>query len=621
MAFDGVTLKAIADELRSQLTLARIDRVVQPEREEIHLLLRQPGRSCRLLISAHPERARIHLASEGKPNPSTPPLFCMVLRKHLEGGRVAGIEQPGLERVLSIRIEATNELGDPVKRALICEFMGKHSNIILLDEATNQILDGIRRYSFASSRYREVLPDRPYLAPPDQGKVSLLELDPNDGSLSRMLLAEAWNRPVWRLLFERLDGLSPLLARELVIRAGLDQNATLEGCGDYEFNRLGQAVGWLKETLLTSSYRPNLVLKNSPEPEPLGLDSQIAEYSVVPLQQFEDRRYRVVTFRGPSEMLEGYHQTRQRQIQWEKMRQELERVLDNSLEKAGLKLARREDSLRQIQRAEEFKLKGDLIMTYLYRIRPGMEEITLPGFDESRPQEIAISLSPQLTAVQNAQSYYQRYGKARRGLDAVNHYLEESRREIEYLETVSQSLTMSTTLKELEEIREELTEQGYLRRSSLPGQPARGRKPGKDRSKPKPEDGSLPDQYLSSDGYLLLVGKNNRQNDLLTMKLARREDTWLHAKDIPGAHVIIRAQREDRNGHPDSDIPPKTLEEAAQLAAYFSRGRHSSTVNIDYTQRRHVRKPGGFPPGKVIYDNHRTLLVRPEISPNLKKTD
>lgn len=611
MALDGVMLKAIADELRRELASARIDRVMQPERDEIHLLLRLPGRNLRLLLSAQPEQARMHLVKEAKPNPSSAPLFCMVLRKHLEGGRIAGIEQPRLDRLLRINIESTNELGDPVKRTLVCEIMGKHSNIILLDTDTNQIIDGIRRYSHSLSRYREVLPDRPYLAPPDQGKKDLMSLDLSGNTLTRMLLDKPWHTLVWRAVFELIEGLSPLLAKELVVRSGLAYHSTLEECGDYDFNRLHQSLRWLQEVLRIGAYEPNLVIRNTPDGREMSLNTQVVEFSAVPLKQYEGEEYLVVNYHSPSELLESYYRIRRLQSRWRESYQELARTLQNSLEKAYSKLGLREDSLKQIRRAEEYKHLGDLVMTYLYMIEPGMEEIRVPDLTDGR--EIIIPLAPLLSPVQNAQEYYRRYGKARRSLNTVKHYWELSRQEVGYLESVSQSLTMAGTLQELQEIKDELSEQGYLRRRAAPGKARKDKKPGrKDAVKKEKEPNLSPTRFLSSDGCEIYVGKNNRQNDFVTMKLARKGDIWLHAKDMPGAHVIIRTRTKSESDNAGT-VPTRTLEEAAQLAAYFSRGRHSSSVNVDYTLRRYVRKPGGAPPGYVIYDHYRTLLVKPLI--------
>lgn len=612
MAFDGVMLRAVSTELQRELLGARIDRVLQPERDEIHLLLRQPGKSLRLLLSAQPEEARLHLTRQVKPNPSSPPLFCMVLRKHLEGGKITALEQPGLERVLRIRVDSTSELGDPVKRTLVCEIMGRHSNIILLDEASGQIIDGIRRYSHEVSRHREVLPDRPYVAPPDQGKIDLLSMDGSGERLTRILLDMPEPGPLWRALFEKIEGLSPLLARELVCRSGLTPQTSIEECGAYEFDRLNQAVRWLQETVLAGSFQPNLVTGNTPAAGELDLNTRLVEFAAVPLLQYAGEDYRICCYESPSELLEACYRIRQLQRRWRGLYQELSRVIQASREKAFGKLALRQDSLRQIEQAEEFKRQGDLIMTFLYRIKPGMEEIRLPDLYGSE-EEISISLSPLLTPIQNAQEYYRRYSRARRSQAVVKRYLEESRQEVEYLESVGQALAMASTLQELQEIREELVEQGYLRAPSDQAKKSKRKgKPLKDKDKEKITEVS-PARFLSSDGYEILVGKNNRQNDFLTMKLARKGDIWLHAKDLPGAHVVIRVRSRQPAEGGDLPVPDRTLMEAAGLAAYFSRGRHASKVSVDYTRRQNVRKPGGSPPGKVVYDNYRTLLVNPQL--------
>ncbi|MDH7478922.1 MAG: NFACT RNA binding domain-containing protein, partial [Syntrophomonadaceae bacterium] len=471
-------------------------------------------------------------------------------------------------------------------------------------------------YSHEVSRHREVLPDRPYVAPPDQGKVDLLGMDGRGEELTRILLDRPWRGPVWRALFEKIEGLSPLLARELVCRSGLTPQTSIEECGAYEFDRLNQAVRWLQGTVLAGGFQPNLVAGNTPAAGELNLNTRLVEFAAVPLLQFTGEDYRVYCYESPSELLEACYRVRQLQNQWRGLYQELNRVIQASREKAFGKLALRQDSLKQIELAEGFKHWGDLIMTFLYRIKPGMEEIRVPDLYGSG-EEISIPLSPQLTPIQNAQEYYRRYNRARRSQAAVRHYLEESRQEVEYLESVGQALTMAGTLQELQEIREELVEQGYLRAPSDRAKKVKkGGKPLKDKERGTEVS---PARFLSSDGYEILVGKNNRQNDFLTMKLARKGDIWLHAKGLPGAHVVIRVRsRQPAAEGGDFPVPDRTLTEAAGLAAYFSRGRHTSKVSVDYTQRQNVRKPSGSPPGKVVYESYRTLLVSPQLLPEFQ---
>lgn len=638
MAFDGIVLKAVSQELQEHLLQARIDRVFMPQDAEIHLVLRQPGQSYRLLLCAHPEKARVHFTWKTKPNPVSPPLFCLVLRKHLEGGHVVAIEQPGLERVLRLHIESYNELGDRVTRLLICEIMGKHSNLLLVDPETNQIIDGIRRYSSELSRYREVLPGRPYLPPPQQEKLELISLEIEE--LEKYLLQSPLTRPTWRVLFNLINGISPLLAREIVWRAGLSEETRLEECGSYELNRLKQTLAAVKEDIINGRFLPSLVIKKkdsqvsleeetnsfmeAAEKNPLAFS--VAAFSALPLFQFDPQNYQTYHFSSPSQMLDLYYFLKEKQNQWKKLRQELEKTCEAQLEKAWNKYALRQESLQEVESAEEYKLKGELLISYLSQIKPGMTEISLPNFYDPEEKPVVISLEPDKSPIQNAQEYFRRYSRARRSLETVKQYLKESEEEIKYLESVKHSLALAASLEDLEEIKAELIEQGYLRRQEK--HPPRT---GKSGPKKQPAGASPPSaaavnknafhRFISSDGYEILAGKNNRQNDYLTMKVARKNDVWLHAKDQPGAHVIIKnpsARRSEELSPPYWGIPPRTLEEAAQIAAYYSSSQQSSYVLVDYTLRQHVRKPTAARPGYVIYENYQTLRVRPALPENKK---
>ena len=648
MAFDGVMLKAVTRELQEHLVQARIDRILMPEETEIHLVLRQPGQNYRLLLCAHPEKARVHFTWKSKPNPVSPPLFCLVLRKHLEGGRITAIEQPGLERVLRLHIEAYNELGDRVNRLLICEIMGKHSNLLLIDPESNQIIDGIRRYSSEVSRYREVLPGRPYLPPPPQEKLALTSLEIEE--LEKFLFQPPFTRPVWRALFNLIDGLSPLLAREIIWRAGLKEETRLDECGTYEINRLKQALQKIKEAVASHQFLPSLVVKKEvagekwskflPEsasennrdtfPETFletakksPMAFSIAAFSALPLLQFDPHYYQIHNFSSPSQMLDLCYFLLEKQSQWRKLRQELEKTCDSLLEKAWHKYALRQESLQEVESAEEYKLKGELLMSCLSQVKPGMTEISLPNFYDPEEKPVSISLEPDKTPIQNAQEYFRRYSRARRSLETVKQYLNESEEEIKYLNSVKHSLDLAVSLEDLEEIRAELIEQGCLRAGSQKKSPLRAAQNSRKKktaaeASSQPAAGSKENFYrfLSSDGYEILAGKNNRQNDYLTMKAARKNDVWLHAKDQPGAHVIIKnsaARRSENLSPPYWGIPPRTLEEAAQIAAYYSSGQQSSYVLVDYTLRQYVKKPSGARPGYVIYENYQTLRVKPAL--------
>lgn len=581
MAFDGLVLAAVRAELTKTIIGGKIDRIFQPEKEEIFLHIRQPGQNLRLVLSAQAQDARVHLTAEAKANPISPPMFCMVLRKHLEGGRITKVEQPDFERILHIFIESPNELGDTTEKILICEIMGKHSNIILVQAADQVILDGIKRYTHAVSRHREVLPGRTYLAPPNQNKQNPLTIEEDDfrqliwgGDLDCLLPA---------VLFQSLVGISPLSAQELVARAGLPLDRQLNQCGEYELNCLWQAIQWLKDTVAQNKFSPTTVETGGKTffsaVELTHLDGPMARYQTV------------------SQLLEKYFSAKYRQKRWRERYCRLVKIVDNELARCYKKRVRQEDSLTEVKDAENWRIAGELITTYLWQIKPGDAEVELPNFYDPEEKPFLVILDPLLSAAENAQQYFRRYVKKRDSLQVVQEQLDKTLAEIDYLESVQSELEHAQTEEELDAIEQEMTEQNYLKV-----------KPVKGRHKPsKPKEAVLePRAYISSDGWEILVGRNNKQNDWLTLRLAMKEDWWFHTKDIPGSHVIVRMPA-------GQEIPPdRTVEEAAALAAYFSRAKTSSTVPVDYTQRKNVRKPNGAPPGRVIYDHQWTVYVNPD---------
>ena len=560
MAFDGVVLSAVVQEFNTKLHLARLDRVLQPEREEIHLILRQPGQNYRLLLSAHAEQARVHLTTQSKPTPTQPPLFCMVLRKHLEAGRLVKIEQPQRERILRLEIEAHDEVGELTTKVLVCEIMGKHSNIILLDGKTGIILEGIKRYSHALSRHREVLPGKAYLAPPGQDKTDPLEIQPEN--FRQLIWPGNWSQSVARAIFQKLAGVSLPLAREIVYRANLPAQITLEECGDYELTRLEQAFGQIRSALSEQTFQPTLIL--NAEQEPL-------EFAAINLQHLAEPPNQSQAFLSISELLDTYYQLKERQHRWQVLQNALNRHVAGHLEKAWRKSSLREDSLTEVQEAERYRLFGDLLMTNLYQLPSEAEAVTVANLYEPGEPPVTIPLNERLSPLENAQHYFKLYNKARRSLQVVEEQLQLVQADIAYLESVSQSIEMANTLEDLEEILLELVEQGYMkartaadRRRKTALQPAgkeyvgpagkpSGRKPrpgarqnakGKGNGKTKKaqdQSGLAAESGLgsglllvrSSDGYEILIGKNNKQNDYLTLKLARKQDVWLHVKDIP----------------------------------------------------------------------------------------
>lgn len=582
MAFDGLFLAAIRSELDS-LTGSRVDRVFQPEKETVILHLRKGRDTRKLLLCSLSDQARVHLTAAGFTNPPTPPLFCMVLRKHLEGGTLTAVEQPGLERVLRLHFNTIDELGRPAPRLLLIEIMGKHSNIILLNPE-GSIIDAARRYTHAVSRHREVLPGRPYVPPPAQEKADPRKLD--DEAFSRLLYEGNWGDPMERLLVNRLAGLGPETAREIIYRAGLPAGVTVEGCGAYEVNRLYQALGEVLAAAHPAAWKPEVILR--PEGEPLAFASfELRQYQGLP-------REHPAT---PGAACDYFYTLRRERQLLEGTRHSLEHVLEKELKRCRKKEGLQAATVAEAAGAEEFRLAGELITANIYRIEKGQASLTAANFYDQDGESVTIELDPSLTPAENAQHYFNRYNKAKHAARLAAAQLEQTRAEITYLESIAQAVSMAATRDDLEEIRRELRQAGYLHEEG------EKQKTGKKAAKTEARQPSRPLEFTSPDGFKILVGKNNRQNDWLSLKQAADGDLWLHAKDIPGSHVIIRTG--------GREVPATTLETAARLAARYSRAGRSSRVPVDYTLVKHVRKPPGARPGMVTYDHQRTVYVTP----------
>ncbi len=593
MAFDGLMLAAVVGEFQKALLPGRVNRVYQPSDWELVLHVYAGGRERRLLVSVHPQWARIHLTRLPTENPGTPPAFCMLLRKHLEGARLLGIEQPDWERLCRLRFGAVDELGLPAERVLVAEVMGQHSNVVLLD-GQGKILDAMRRVSLTRNPYREVLPGRAYVPPPSQHK-----LDPLDRDLANRF-REDWQPqregadPLWQVLQRRLAGFSPDSAREAALRAGQDPRAAAGGA---------DLDACLREAAA-------LAQKAASEPEPcayLAPDGRVAAYAPFPLHQ--DPGLEVRPYPGTGDLLdEIWHHAAIRE-RFERLRDSLRRTLTRELARNRKKLALQAEALREAAGADRLRLLGELLTSYRHLVPPGATLVRLPNYHDPAGAEVEVPLQSDWSPIQNAQAYFRQYQKARATLAGAREHYDRTREEIRYLEQVEATLDLVASLPELQEIHRELAEGGYLRVRAKPRAAGGGgtRRGGGREKGAAGAPASEPLRHRSSDGLAILVGKNNRQNDLLTLKQAGPDDLWLHTKEIPGSHVILQLPP----GRGPEDLPPRSLREAALLAAYHSKARQSSQVPVDYTLRRHVRKPPGAKPGMVIYDHHHTIYVTP----------
>lgn len=560
MAFDGVVTRAVVREL-NKLVGGRIAKIHQPHHSDIVMQVRMQGETVKLLLSANPTYPRLHVTTEEFTNPLEAPMFCMLLRKHCEGGLIESIEQVGMERIVHIDVRTRDELGDTARRRIIMEIMGKHSNIILVDPATGMILDSAMHVTLAISQYRQVVPGRPYVSPPSQNK-----RDPLSTTQQEFLSSLDWNSGrLDKQMVDAYTGISPLLAKEIVHRAGLANRVTL-----------WEAFSTVREAIREHRYAPSIVETK-----------EKSYFHVVELTHLTAQS--TATFDSIHTCLQAYFEGKALRDTVKQRSHDLIRFVTAERNKNEKKIEKLEHTLQEAKDAEQFRLYGELITANMHQIKRGDTElVTVNWYDESGAT-VTIPLDPLKTPSENLQSYYRRYNKAKNSLQVVSEQIEQARAEIAYLDGLLVQLGHAS-LQEAEEIREELVEQGYIR-----DRKKRGPRKKKD-VRPELE------RYVSTDGTDILVGKNNKQNDYLTNKLASPHDTWLHTKDIPGSHVVIRAR----------EFSEQTLWEAANLAAYFSRAQQGSQVPVDYTLVKHVKKPSGSKPGFVIYEQQRTLYVTPD---------
>ena len=567
MPMDGVMLGFMTRELNEKLAGGRVDKVTQPERDELILTIRNKGENHMLLVSASANSARMHLTREKKSNPLEPPVFCMLMRKHVLGAKVVEIRQVGGDRIAEIDFEALDEMGDYVIRTLVCEFMGKYSNLILTQNG-GKIIDSVLRVTDDISRVREVLPGLMYQRPPQQGKLDFARLEPD--ALEKRLRESAG--PAFKALQGAVTGLSPQSAREIMMRAAGDSEARLE---ETDVAALAEKVCALVAAL-PGMARPTLVL---------DADGRAAD--VTPFAYLTRAGMELQPMASLSEAQEAYFRTRDRAERIRQKASALNRVLKNNVERCEKKLGLQLNALQDSERMEEYRVKGELLSASLYQVERGMKEIELPNYYAEDFAPMRIELDVKLSPAANAQRYFKLYQKARSARRLAADQKAKTEEELAYLEGQLENLSKCTEEAELFEIRQELEKEGYV-------------KPSRNRREMKSLPPSRPLKLSASDGTVILVGKNNLQNDKLTFS-AQPNEVWLHAKDMPGSHVIIVGE----------NPTDKTIGEAASLAAYYSKGREGSRVPVDYTLRRYVRKPSGAKPGFVIYTHQKTIYAAP----------
>lgn len=568
MALDGIALHHLVKELSSQLIGGRIQKIYQPEKDELLFAVHRNKDKHQLLLSANSNHPRIHLIRQTKENPDQPPMFCMLLRKKLVGGVIESIEQVAFDRIIEITIQSRSELMEDTRYRLVIEIMGRHSNIILLEN--DIITDSIKRINRFISSYREVLPGRTYMAPP-MDKTDYRTVAPQNLT---SLLQKTSSRTLDKAIMDQLQGISKLAAVELVERCGLDPKAPISDLTVPE----GES---LYETLESLIAHPEYVLY---------LDKgMVKDFAVYSCKVYQDLEYR--SYDSMSVLLEDFYQGKDTQQRIQQRSASFQQTITSRLERDYNKLNNLTQDLKKAENAEESKLFAEILYANLYELKEKTNKILLPNFYDGT--EVEIPLDIRYTPADNAKRYYDKYNKQKRALIFIQEQLDKTKEEIYYLESILDSIEKCSGVEELKEIREELVETGFVK--------AHGRK-----GKKEKESTSKPLSFQSSEGFAILVGKNNRQNDQLTLKAAAKEDLWFHVKDIPGSHVILRTE-----GKAPSEL---SILEAALLAAYFSKGRQSANVPVDYTLIKFVKKPKGAKPGMVIYTDNRTLYVTPEKS-------
>ena len=557
MPFDGIVTKAITTELKDTLVGGRINKIYQPSNTELLITIRNNRKNFSLLLSIHPSYARFHLTDENFSNPEEPPMFCMHLRKHLSGAILLELEQLDLERIVIFRFRALNEIGDQESKTLIVELMGRHSNVILLQEEKGTIINCLKHVPPFQNRYRTLLPGAPYKFPPSQDKLNLLEID--EEQFIKRLDFNAGKMD--QQIVQTLTGVSPLVAREFVHRV-----------------HLGDASVYKEQFLSLKN-----CVKNEAFIPAIYSDGKLEDFHVVPISLMEKEKQ----FATANELADAFYANKAERDLVKQQANDLERLVKNELNKNKKKLTIHRDTLKKSKKADRYQKFGELLTANMHLVQKGDESVDVIDYYDPEQNTITIPLQSDKTPSENAQNYFKKYRKLLAAKDKAKTEIEKTENEMVYLENILQQIENARS-EDIEDIREELRDEGYIKKQIT-----------RKRKKKKPQ----PEQYVATDGTIIYVGRNNKQNEYVTHRIANKEDIWLHTLNIPGSHVVIKS----------SDPSEETLLEAAQLAAYFSKARQSESVPVDYTKIKYVKKPSGAKPGFVTYTDQKTLYVTPDV--------
>ncbi|MBQ9122293.1 MAG: NFACT family protein [Lachnospiraceae bacterium] len=574
MAFDGITIASLVKEFEDRLLGGRLYKIAQPEADELLITIKNEGKQYRLVLSASPSLPLVYLTDKNKQSPMTAPNFCMLLRKHLQNGRIVAISQPGLERAVHFQIEHLDEMGDLCQKTLIVEIMGKHSNIIFC-HADGTIIDSIKRVSALVSSVREVLPGKMYFMPQTVEK-----LQPLDATREQFVeqISEK-PMPVFKAIYTSFVGISPIMAQEICYRAKVDGEASVAALDRLGMERLKEVFFDTMSKVREGQFEACVAYhKNEP-----------VEFGALPLSLYDQGEYHLKDFESISFLVEQYYAEKDTVSRIRQKSADIRKIVQTALERNVKKYDLQLAQMKDTEKREQYRIYGELINTYGYGLPEGSKQLEALNYYTN--EMITIPLDDTLSPKENAQKYFDKYAKMKRTYEALVSLTEEVKTQIEHLESIMASLDIAQAEEDLVQIREELEESGYVRR-----------KGGK-----KEKVTSKPFHYVSSDGFDMYVGKNNYQNDELTFKFATGNDWWFHAKGMPGSHVIVKTG-------PDGEMPDATFEEAARLAAFYSKGKGQDKVEVDYIQKKHVKKPAGANPGFVVYYTNYSMMIDTDIS-------
>lgn len=580
MAFDGFAVAALVKEINDKLLGGRLYKIAQPEEDELFITIKNNKEQYRLMLSASASLPLVYILQDNKPSPLTAPNFCMLLRKHLSNGRIVAVTQPGLERIIRFEIEHLDDMGDLCKKFLIVELMGKHSNIIFCDE-NDVIIDSIKHIPAYVSSVREVLPGRDYFIPNTTGKHDPLDVD-MEGFIT---IIREKPMPAAKALYSSFTGISPVSAEEICHLASIDSQKTANCMSEPELTHLYGIFRNIMEDIQSGSFSPCIVYR----------DDEPVEFSAIPLTMYSDNvsaggTYRTENSSSISAVLQSFYEKKNNITRIRQRSADLRQIVNTALERNNKKYDLQLKQLADTEKREKYRIYGELLNAYGYDIPEGAKSFEALNYYTN--EMITIPLQEDLTAHENSVKYFERYNKLKRTYEALSKLTLETKEEIDHLESISNSLDIAVSYDDLVQLKEEMIEYGYIHRKGPKGKAGSNR---------REKITSKPFHYISSDGFHMYVGKNNYQNEELTFKLATGNDWWFHAKNIPGSHVIVKAD--------NKELPDNTFEEAARLAAHYSKASGQEKVDVDYIQKKHIKKPAAAKPGFVIYHTNYSMTI------------